>query len=230
MFRLLLDALGLYAAWHPSSGDSSDIDTLTYDAPAPPPPFPNDVAATFLETFDGSDVPDSTGAWFYHYHAASGDKNWRVEHDAPQADPFCQCAQPNSTDACTLYYTKESLYVHFPSQVGACCRLCDATTPGCGMLSPTWLSASPALRYTGFDELDGRLCYQFCPPPTGTVTDCMSYDDYGLPCRFTETTATTVHNLTFTSWTVTTQPPSTFALPALSCDTNCASLFPTCAA
>nr|AIG56129.1 secreted protein [Achlya hypogyna] len=250
MMHLLLDALMLYGAWHPApaSDDAanagSGISEITYELPAPPPPFPSEVQATFTEcalamsvdstvqTFEGYDVPDSSGAWYYQYHV-HGAKNWRVDHDTvekhlsiPQANNFCACAKGDTTETCSLYFTQGNLFVNFPTLGNACCRLCDATTAGCGVLRPDWLSAAP-VTHTGVDVLDGRTCYQYCTPGY-QFDDCMSYDDYGFPCRYSETWGDVVHNLTFTSWVVQAQRPATFDLPSPACAVDCPKLFPAC--
>ncbi|OQS02027.1 hypothetical protein THRCLA_05567 [Thraustotheca clavata] len=229
MLRFVLDVISLYNALNPAN-TSDDIGSSVYD-PLPPPPFPSEVHATFVETYEGYDVPESTGSWFYQYHR-HGNKNWRVDHDEPQNNNFCACADPNTTSSCSLYFTNGNMYVNFPDLDDKCCRLCDATTAGCGVLEPDWLSASSPVS-TGVDMIDGRICYQFCTPGYQFL-DCMSYDDYGMPCRYSETWAPSsdtliVHNLTFTSWFVHTQAPSIFEIPD-TCNQDCPNMFPMCMA
>ncbi|KDO16995.1 hypothetical protein SPRG_17564 [Saprolegnia parasitica CBS 223.65] len=199
-----------------------------FTPPSAPPAWPATFQANFTEVFSGFPAAPSTGAWYYRYEA-NGPHQWRADHNAPQANNFCKCAKPGVTDTCQLFFEPSALFVHFPS-LGACCSLCSAAD-GCSPLKPDWLSGNQPQRTPGSEMIDGRRCFQYCTP--GAVfNDCMSYDENGKPCQYSETSTfspsfTVVHNLTFTSWSKHISDASVFDLPA-QCKEPCPRQFNQC--
>ncbi|ETV67284.1 hypothetical protein H257_16518 [Aphanomyces astaci] len=196
-----------------------------------PPTWPLVFEASFSEAYEGFSVVPSSGRWYYHYNTSSGgSKRWRVDHLEPQRNNFCGCVLPDESSSCQLFFTPDGLYVNFPALDNECCRLCTAEG-GCSPLKPDWLSRAHPTRSAGADIIDGRQCYQYCTPGAQFL-DCMSYDAFGWPCRYSESwspspTLHIVHNLTFTSWTNHINDPHIFDLP-MPCQTPCPRQFPAC--
>ncbi len=201
-----------------------------------PPPLPNAFSIRFNETFSGFPAPlGGSGAWFYDYPS----RRWRAEHDAPQVNNFCSCADNTTTASCALlfvphgppqspYAARGGLFVDFPDAPSECCWLCGPDE-GCTPLTPTWLSGAnftPAGR-------DEQGCNIFCAPGDQATADCLSYSGgSSVPCLYTESFAfgpgeTVVHNLTFIRDTfhLGPPPPDAFHLRQ-ECAKPCERLFP----
>ncbi|ETW01618.1 hypothetical protein H310_06250 [Aphanomyces invadans] len=196
-----------------------------------PPAWPPVFEASFSEVYEGVPVAPSSGNWYYSYNSSKGGAiQWRVDHIEPQRNNFCGCVLPHATSTCQLFFAPDGMYVHFPAVEDLCCRLCTSES-GCSPLKPDWLSGAHPTRSKDPDLIHGRECYQFCTPGAQFM-DCMSYDAFGVPCRYSESWSpapkwTIVHNLTFTSWALRLTDSSVFDLPK-SCTAPCRRLFPAC--
>jgi len=188
----------------------------------------------------------NTGAWYYDFPL------WRVDHNFPQSNNFCQCVS-NSSNTCILYFTeKGDMFIDFPSEgvtqrnididtdtdededEGTCCKLCDVTE-GCSTMKPDWLSAAePPATINGTEKIDGfdEPCTTYCIPGFQAVGDCLSYTPSGQVCRYSELlqfapTMWIQHNLTFTNFSAVPPIPSDMQLPSR-CKQNCPRMFPQC--
>jgi len=202
-------------------------------APPAPPPLADAFSVRFAETFSGYPAAPSSGAWFYDYPA----RLWRAEHDAPQVNNFCSCANNATTDACALLfvpaapapYAGGGLFVDFPARPDDCCWLCGAAE-GCTPLTPTWLSGA---KYTSAG-VDAAGCDISCVPGDQAAADCLSYPRGGsrVPCLYTETFSfgpgqTVVHNLTFDRASYAEgAPPAALFRVRDACAKPCPRLFP----
>jgi hypothetical protein len=204
-------------------------------SPPLPAPFPAAFSVRFVETlaFGPTPSPPNPGAWFYNFK----DQQWRADHDAPQQNNFCACADNTTTQSCHLLFAPDALYADFPDAPDTCCRVCNASD-GCSALIPTWISGAGSARtYAGNATIDGRLCYKYCIPGAEAAADCWAFSvgpaGEQIPCQYAETfnfgAGTTItHNLTFVASTyeVREQPPSLFTVRA-ACRKECPRVFPT---
>lgn len=213
-------------------------DAQTAARAAAPPPLPDSFAIRFNESFSGFPAPPGgNGEWLYDFPR----RLWRADHNAPQVNNFCSCADNSTTDSCSLlfvphgppgspYERRGGLFVDFPASPSRCCWLCGPDE-GCTPLTPTWLSAgnySPAVP-------DAQGCAQFCVPGDQAAADCLSYPPTGgaVPCQYSETFAfgpgqTVVHNLTFLRDSFRPGPPPADAFRVRpECAQPCPRLFPT---
>ena len=199
--------------------------------PPPPPPMAPAFTVNFTETFSGYPAPPTTGAWYYDWPR----RLWRADHNAPQNNNFCSCANNATTAACSLLFVPVApghpdggLFAEFPDAPGDCCRLCGPAE-GCTPLMPTWLSASARKTYAG---LDARGCGTWCEPGDEAAADCMSFGAKSRgACLYTETfrfgQTAVVHNLTFDLSTyVEAAPPAALFAVRPACSKPCPRLFP----
>jgi len=204
---------------------------------AAPPPLPTSFSISFNESFTGFPAAPNTGSWQYDFPR----RLWRADHDAPQVNNFCSCANNATNASCSLlfvphgppgsaYEARGGLFVDFPSAPSECCWLCGPDE-GCTPLKPDWLSAA---KYAPAGK-DARGCEEFCVPGDQAAADCLSYPPGGgdnVPCLYSETFSfgpgqTVVHNLTFLRETFRPGPPPADAFHVRSeCGKPCARLFP----
>ena len=209
-------------------------------SPAAPPPLPDSFSIRFNESFSGFPAPPggSSGAWQYDFP----NRQWRADHNAPQVNNFCSCADNTTTASCALlfvphgppgspYEQRGGLFIDFPSSPSQCCWLCGPDE-GCTPITPTWLSAA---NYTPAVP-DAQGCAEFCIPGDQAAADCLSYPPGGgsdVPCLYSETFAfgpgqTVVHNLTFLRESFRPGPPPADAFRVRQeCAKPCPRLFPT---
>ena len=216
-----------------------------------PPPLPVSFSLNFSESWSGFPASPNTGAWLYDYP----NQLWRADHNAPQNNNFCSCADNATSDSCSLIFVPNGpagatdpriaaggMFVDFPDKPEECCWLCGKDD-GCSPLTPDWLSSGPYVE-TGVDT---GGCDIFCIPGASATADCLSYppssssssssssskgvSNASIPCLYTENFSFSgtaiVHNLTFHKETFVPGPPprDVFNVRA-ECGKPCKNLFP----